>query len=205
MQCYPRRHDSAAAPLQGPEILHLDFCIDILSYIFNVSHTCCCRPLPFFKQCAGSSGIWFIAEILCASKPLPHRVICLVQALLFLRCRAHLLLQQHYTLNLCPAVSTVIRSHSVAVLASFFTWKTGKYPVKENRTPFTCTVSQNVETWHTVTKNAVYCKLWQSAAGKVLGVLLHMAACLGRSLTFLHLPLFAPTNYLLNQGASYWW
>jgi len=44
---------------------------------------------------------------------------------------------------------------------------------------------------------------WQSAAGKVLGVLLHMAACLERSLTFLHFPLFAPTNYLLNQGTFY--
>ena len=120
-------------------------------------------------------------------------------------CVCPLLLQQHYTLNLCPAVSTVILSYSVAVLDSFFTWKTGKYPVKENRTPFTCILSHNVKTWHTVTKNAFSCKLWQSAAGKVLGVLLHMAACLGPSLTFLHLPLFAPTNYLLNQGASYWW
>jgi hypothetical protein len=74
----------------------------ISCHIFNVSHTCCCRPLPFFEQCRGSSGIWFIAEILCASKPLPHCMICLVHALLFLRCRAHLLIQQHYTLNLCP-------------------------------------------------------------------------------------------------------
>jgi hypothetical protein len=202
MQCHARRHDSAAAQLWEPEILHLDFCVDILSYIFNVSHTCCCRLLPFFSVHAALEYD-FLLKILCPSKPLLHCMICLVQALLFLRCRAHLLLQQHYTLS--PAVSTVILSHSVAVLDSFFTWKTGKYPVKENCTPFTCILSHNVKTWHTVTKNAFFCKFWQSAAGKVLGVLLRMAACLGPSLTFLHLPLFAPTFYLLNQGTSYWW
>jgi len=200
MQCHPRRHDSAAAPLREPEILHLDFCIDILFYMFNIIHNSCYRPLQSFKQCAGSSGIWFIAEILCASKPVLHCMICLVQALLFLKCRAYLLLS-----STCPAESTAILSNSVAVLASFFTWKTGKYPVKENPTPVTCTLSHNVKTWHTVTKTAFSCKLWQSATGKMLGVLLHMAAHLGRSLTFFHLPLFAPTNYLLNQSGSYWW
>jgi hypothetical protein len=40
-----------------------------------------------------------------------------------------------------------------------FSWKTGKCPVKENHTPFTCTLSHNVKTWHTVTKNAFSCKL----------------------------------------------